>query len=137
MTERQRQKVVFVKNVSELRRHFALHQLESDLGGTREVATKFLPFPLLAGPFDAGHAGGPSPCAARREHELRTPEVAQGCLRSLALGSGADASLRGVAAGGPPTAHGLEEAAEKVPGEAAWTARCNAIPPSRAANLIG
>lgn len=50
MTEKQRQKMRFVSDVSELQGDFALNQLESDLGGTRELETNFFPFPLPPGP---------------------------------------------------------------------------------------
>ena len=36
-------------DVSELQGDFALNQLESDLGGTRELETNFFPFPLPPG----------------------------------------------------------------------------------------
>lgn len=68
LTERQRQKLQFVKDSGELRREFALHQLERDLGGERPVLTTFFPFPLQAGPFDAGYAGGPDPSAVPHVH---------------------------------------------------------------------
>merc|ERR1712080_254747 len=50
----QLQKLFFVNNPDDMRLHFALHHLEEDLGGRRPVVTDFFPFPLLAGPFDAG-----------------------------------------------------------------------------------
>merc|ERR1719265_2408778 len=59
LTDRQKQKLVFVKDVKELRESFALHQLEEDLGGSRAPCTTFFPFPLLPGPFTAGYEGGP------------------------------------------------------------------------------
>ena len=37
-------------DLSELQGDFALNQLESDLGGTRELETNFFPFPLPPGP---------------------------------------------------------------------------------------
>jgi len=58
LTERQRQKVVLVNDVGELQRHFALHHLEVDLGGSREMLSSFWPFPLVSGPFTAGFSGG-------------------------------------------------------------------------------
>lgn len=49
MTEKQRQKMRFVSDTSELREDFALNQLESDLGGTRDLEKSFFPFPLPPG----------------------------------------------------------------------------------------
>jgi len=72
LTERQRQKLHVVAAVEELREEFALHQLESDLGGARPVLTEFFPFPLQAGPFEAGYAGGPNPHAVPQVHEAIT-----------------------------------------------------------------
>merc|ERR1740121_288099 len=53
LSERQKQKVQAVKLAAELQSEFALHQLESDLGGTAPVHTTFFPFPLAPGPFEA------------------------------------------------------------------------------------
>ena len=50
MTEKQRQKMRFVSDVSELQGDFALNQLESDLGGTRELETNFFPFSIATRP---------------------------------------------------------------------------------------
>ena len=49
MTERARQKICFVSDVAQLKDDFALNQLEKDLGGTRELADSFFPFPLPPG----------------------------------------------------------------------------------------
>jgi len=65
LTDRQRQKLVFVDDVRELQKDFALHHLEEDLGGTRPAITEFFPFPLQAGPFEGGHTGGPDADAVR------------------------------------------------------------------------
>jgi len=64
-----KQKVVIVKELAELRRNVAKHQLEEDLGGTAPVADKFLPFPLHAGPFDPACKSGPNPQAVPCVHE--------------------------------------------------------------------
>lgn len=61
LSERQRQKVVEIKNVVELRQNFALSQLEEDFGGTRPMLHQFFPFPLVGGPFGAG-CDGLDPC---------------------------------------------------------------------------
>jgi len=48
----------FVDDAKEVLVDFALHQVEKDLGGMRPAVTEFFPFPLLAGPFEAGCAMG-------------------------------------------------------------------------------
>lgn len=58
LTDRQKQKLVVLRDVKELQKHFALHQLEDDLGGSRPCFSEFYPFPLQAGPFECGFAGG-------------------------------------------------------------------------------
>jgi len=66
-----------------LRADFALHQLETDMGGTAPVATQFLPFPLKPGPFEAGYAGGPAADGGWRTtgaHELLTAAGSLGRL---------------------------------------------------------
>mmetsp|Transcript_165716 Transcript_165716/g.318168 ORF Transcript_165716/g.318168 Transcript_165716/m.318168 type:complete len:538 (-) Transcript_165716:14-1627(-) len=72
MTERQVQKLVFVKDAkvgTEFKERFALHQLEQDFGGTRPNLQEFFPFPMVAGPFDAGNSSGPRSSAVPRCHE--------------------------------------------------------------------
>lgn len=54
LTERQLQKLCFVNTADEILVDFAPHQLEEDLGGVHANVTVFFPFPLQAGPFDAG-----------------------------------------------------------------------------------
>ena len=61
LTERQKLKVRVVGDVRELLEDFAPHQLEQDLGGSRSLATTFLPFPLGPGPFYPGSAPRLSP----------------------------------------------------------------------------
>lgn len=72
LSTRQQQKLVVVKDVNELRTHYALHQLEEDLGGSRPLFTSFLPFPMQPGPFEAGYAGGPAADAVPNIHEAFT-----------------------------------------------------------------
>lgn len=69
LTERQRQKLNFLSSAAELRKDFALHQLEEDVGGARPVFQEFFPFPLAAGPFGAGLADGPDESAVPHAHE--------------------------------------------------------------------
>lgn len=80
MTEKQRQKMRFVSDLSELQGDFALNQLESDLGGTRELETNFFPFPLPPGPFTAGTPGSNEEKATPNLHRLLSPEAARGRL---------------------------------------------------------
>lgn len=80
MTERQRQKMVFVRDPALMRKDFALHQLEEDLGGSRQLATEFLPFPLPPGPFEAGSSAEPYADAVANCHEVLTDSGARGHL---------------------------------------------------------
>uniref|UniRef100_A0A7S1WR55 CRAL-TRIO domain-containing protein n=1 Tax=Alexandrium catenella TaxID=2925 RepID=A0A7S1WR55_ALECA len=84
LTDRQKQKVVMVSDVSKLREEFALHQLESDLGGSRSPVEQFFPFPLQPGPFRAGCALGPDGDAVRGAHRVLTRLGAVGRLWSPA-----------------------------------------------------
>lgn len=93
LTERQRQKLHFVRAFDELRKEFALHQLEEDLGGTRPVLTVFFPFPLQPGPFEAGYAGGPDQNAVPRVHEAITKAGLRGRLWDPALSAAENAEL--------------------------------------------
>lgn len=80
LTDRQKQKLVFVDDIKVLRKDFALHQLETDLGGTREIDKVFFPFPLPAGPFEAGYDKGPDPKELKGAHTVLSPEFVQGHL---------------------------------------------------------
>lgn len=84
LSERQRQKVATLDRVEQLREDFALHQLEEDLGGTRPMATTFLPFPLPPGPFEAGRQDGGDAHATPRVHQAFTPEGFRGEIWSAA-----------------------------------------------------
>lgn len=60
LTDRQKQKIRFVNDLTVLRDVFALHQLEEDLGGSRpKIVEGFFPFPLLPGPFTVGVKAAP------------------------------------------------------------------------------
>lgn len=72
LTERQKQKIVLVGNPEEIRQDFALHHLETDLGGDRPLVTQFFPFPLEAGPFDGNCRGGANAVAIPNIHEAIT-----------------------------------------------------------------
>lgn len=80
LTDRQKQKLVFVDSLEELRREFALHHLEEDLGGTRPVLRQFFPFPLQAGPFEGGWSQGPEEGAVPNGHEVFTERGSRGRL---------------------------------------------------------
>jgi len=85
MTDRQREKIRFIKDLTGLHEDFALHQLEEDLGGMRPVVTKFFPFPCCPGPFASGCSTSPEPSAAQGVHGLLTEEGARGRLWDPAL----------------------------------------------------
>jgi len=72
LTDRQKQKLVMVSEPKKLREEFALHQLERDLGGSRQPAEQFLPFPLQPGPFEPGCASGPDRKAVCGAHRALT-----------------------------------------------------------------
>jgi len=78
LTERQRQKIHIVKDFRELQQEFAAHQLERDFGGSSPNAKQFFPFPLPAGPFEAGATAGPRPDAIPGVHAALTTECLQG-----------------------------------------------------------
>jgi hypothetical protein len=80
LTDRQKQKLMMLDDVSELRKDFALHQLEKDLGGSREPVQTFFPFPVEAGPFEAGYAGGPDRSGVPDAHKVLTALGAIGQL---------------------------------------------------------
>lgn len=70
LTDRQKQKLMILDDVKELRESFALHQLEEDLGGTRPATTEFFPFDMPPGPFTAGSSSGPVQNASSGLHNL-------------------------------------------------------------------
>lgn len=80
LTDRQRQKLNFVKNVNECKDWVALHHLEEDLGGSRPKITTFFPFPLLPGPFAPGSSAGPRKDAVKNCHTALTAEGFRGLL---------------------------------------------------------
>jgi len=93
LTDRQKQKLVFLDNVKELRKEFALHQLEEDLGGSRPVITEFFPFPMPAGPFDRGYDKGPDANAIPGGHTVLTRAGARGHLWDTRLSRGENMRL--------------------------------------------
>jgi len=54
LTDRQKQKLQLLDNLDDLKKDFAQHQLEEDLGGTRPMIKTFFPFPLQGPPFEKG-----------------------------------------------------------------------------------
>lgn len=72
LTDRQRQKLNFLKDINECKSWVSLHQLEEDLGGTRPKITTFLPFPLLPGPFEGGSTAGARKDAVPNCHKVFT-----------------------------------------------------------------
>jgi hypothetical protein len=93
LTVRQTLKLQFVSDVKELREDFALHQLETDLGGLAPVATRFLPFPLQSGPFEAGFTGGAGPDMIAGVHEILTAAGSMGRLWDPKLSSSENLQL--------------------------------------------
>jgi len=83
LTERQRQKLVFVCKPEDLTRDIAERQVEEDLGGSRPLLKEFFPFPLLPGPFEPN-----TPCAKQCTvkdpvpgvHKVLTAEGSKGRL---------------------------------------------------------
>jgi len=80
LTDRQKQKLVFLEDFKVLQKEYALHQLETDFGGTRPVLDTFFPFPLSAGPFEGGYTKGPHKDAVPGGHGVLTAEGARGRL---------------------------------------------------------
>jgi len=80
LTDRQRQKLTLLDNVSKLKQDFAPHQLEKDLGGSRPIFTEYFPFPLQAGPFAPEAKGGPDSAAVPNVHRALTAAGARGSL---------------------------------------------------------
>lgn len=78
LTDRQRQKLVFVDDLKDLKKDWAADQLEEDLGGRRPVDKVFFPFPLQAGPFEAGSVKRAEANAPRNLHEALTKEMVLG-----------------------------------------------------------
>eukprot|EP00927_Polykrikos_kofoidii_P060223 TRINITY_DN55269_c0_g1_i1.p1 TRINITY_DN55269_c0_g1~~TRINITY_DN55269_c0_g1_i1.p1 ORF type:complete len:492 (+),score=54.64 TRINITY_DN55269_c0_g1_i1:150-1625(+) len=79
LTDRQRQKITIVSDISALRNDYALHQLEEDHGGSRPTIKEFFPFPVQPGPFDAGN-NAPSATAVPLLHTVFLPTSLQGHL---------------------------------------------------------
>lgn len=81
LTERQRQKLVFVCKPEDITRDIASGQLEEDLGGERQQIKEFFPYPLLPGPFEPSEP----PVRSRKDpvpgvHKLLTPDGFTGRL---------------------------------------------------------
>lgn len=81
LTERQRQKLVFVCRPEDITRDIAAAQLEEDLGGERQPIKEFFPYPLLPGPFEPSEP----PVRSRKDpvpgvHQLLTPDGFKGRL---------------------------------------------------------
>jgi len=69
LTDRQRQKMVFLKTATECTQWAAAHHLEEDFGGSRPKITEFFPFPLIAGPFEVSCKSGPRKDAVPNVHK--------------------------------------------------------------------
>lgn len=80
LTDRQKQKLVFQTDIKGMREDFALHQLEEDMGGSRPLLKTFFPFPLHAGPFQAGDSTGPTANAVKQVAGVLTNANCRGRL---------------------------------------------------------
>jgi len=69
LTDRQKQKLNILDDITELRKEFAQTQLEKDLGGCRPPVQKFFPFPLQPGPYTPGYTGELDETAVTNVHE--------------------------------------------------------------------
>jgi hypothetical protein len=78
LTDRQQQKIQILDDPSKLRKDFALHQLEEDMGGSRPIVTKPIPFPLQPGPFESNYAGGPDLNECPGMHKVLSDKGARG-----------------------------------------------------------
>mmetsp|Transcript_38528 Transcript_38528/g.116493 ORF Transcript_38528/g.116493 Transcript_38528/m.116493 type:complete len:359 (-) Transcript_38528:5-1081(-) len=114
LTDRQKQKLNVLDDVRDLRKDFALHQLECDMGGTRPIVADFFPFPVGPGPFDAGFAGGPDRDAPQGAHEALTANGVLGRLWHPRLSAHENARLEY----GPRAAAVFERCGFPVPAEA-------------------
>mmetsp|Transcript_25050 Transcript_25050/g.54505 ORF Transcript_25050/g.54505 Transcript_25050/m.54505 type:complete len:592 (-) Transcript_25050:26-1801(-) len=101
LTERQRQKVHVVRSLDEMHQEFALHQLEEDFGGSRPRVSQFFPWPLVAGPFEAGYASGPNPDAVPDVHKVFAPSTLVGRVWDPAASVEANTRLRYTQASAP------------------------------------
>jgi len=122
LTDRQKQKLNMIDDVKELRKDFALHQLEEDLGGSRPAATEFFPFPVLPGPFGAGDASGPAAGAVPDAHDVLSASGALGRSWDPKLSSQENRQLEY----GPRAADILQECGMPVPPEACFDRRGSA-----------
>lgn len=114
LTDRQKQKLTMLDSVNDLRQDFALHQLEQDLGGSREAFTTFFPFPLTPGPFEAGFSGGATEDAVEGGHVVLTHAGALGRLWDPKASAQENARLNY----GPKAASIFEQCGLPVPPEA-------------------
>lgn len=80
LTDRQKQKLVYIKALSDFAADFAPHQLEEDLGGTRPIEKEFFPYPVAAGPYKPESKGGPDPKAVKNLHQVFKLSGKQGRL---------------------------------------------------------
>lgn len=78
LTDRQKQKLQLLDNLDDLKKDFASHQLEEDLGGTRPVIKTFFPFPLQGPPFEKGSTESSTAKPLEGTHKLLTAMGARG-----------------------------------------------------------
>lgn len=83
LTDRQRQKLVFVNRIQEIEEDISLRQIEEDLGGMRPMLQDFFPFAMLPGPFSDGNETDTSKEPVPRVHEVLTAAGSRGRLWNL------------------------------------------------------
>ncbi|CAE7560718.1 sec14 [Symbiodinium pilosum] len=78
LTDRQKQKLQLLDNLDDLKKDFAHHQLEEDLGGSRPMIKTFFPFPLQGPPFEKGSTDSCTAKPLEGTHKLLTTMGARG-----------------------------------------------------------
>eukprot|EP00913_Durusdinium_trenchii_P022452 g21089.t1 len=78
LTDRQKQKLQLLDHLDDLKKDFAHHQLEEDLGGTRPMITTFFPFPLQGPPFEKGSTESERPSCFEGSHRVLSSMGARG-----------------------------------------------------------
>eukprot|EP00931_Biecheleriopsis_adriatica_P061191 TRINITY_DN3678_c0_g1_i1.p1 TRINITY_DN3678_c0_g1~~TRINITY_DN3678_c0_g1_i1.p1 ORF type:complete len:484 (+),score=123.15 TRINITY_DN3678_c0_g1_i1:208-1659(+) len=93
LTDRQKQKLQLLDNIAELKKDFALCQLEEDLGGTRPIIKTFFPFPMQGGPWEAESTASLSSNAVPGGHKVLTEKAFRGRIWDPKLSKEENAEL--------------------------------------------
>ncbi|CAJ1380500.1 unnamed protein product [Effrenium voratum] len=78
LTDRQKQKLALLDTLDDLKKDFASHQLEEDLGGSRPAITKFFPFPLQGPPYEKNSTESCSTKPVEGAHKVLSAMGARG-----------------------------------------------------------